>query len=932
MAPRGFDAWDCHPERSEGSQRGRLPDRRARFFAPLRVTGACASQSMAACVALAVSLMLCSIPALADISVRASVNPQRAQVGEPLTLLIDTSGAQDVSAPVIGNISGFDVRYVGPATQISFVNGRLSASVQHRYSLLPLQAGHFTLGPFTVDYQGKQYQTASFAVDIVAAGQPQAQAPSGQSPPAQSPPGQGSAGRPPQSGAARGQAASGATPHALRLALSTSRQEVYLHERLPVDVTLYVGSIRVGDVQYPTLPGEGLSIDKFPEPSQRQQVIDGETFQVLHFQTTVVPLRAGSVALGPAALQLNVLNRRRGMFSDPFFERFFEDDAFSSERRPLELRSDPVMLTVLPLPEVGKPATFSGAVGTFTMQVTASPTELNAGDPITLRMVLTGNGNLGDSAPPALSNTDGFRIYEPHAGKSDGAASITKSYEQVLIPNDAAVRTIPPVRFSYFDPQARSYQTVESQPIALVVRPAQNVGRTDIVVGAAGGARAPAEEKLGRDIVYIKDDAGHLAARTDRWYGGLPFLLWQPLPLLLFVAAVWYDRRRQRLSGDIRYARFTRAGKEARRGLATASQALARHDRQTFYDTVSRTMQAYLAAKLDLPLGGIDAEAVSGRGVSHECAQRIRDFFATCEQVRFAPSTGDGDMRGTLALAQNVIKRLERERRVVANHSPGFQPAAPASDRTGTAAMLLVALLCSTIARAAEPASPQTTFFHANALYKDGRYAAAAQEYEQLLHSGLESGNLYFNLGNAYFKASEKGKAILNYERARRLMPRDPDVQANLAYAQGLTGVDACVASVWQRLAFPLARRVATSRLVWGTSVLYTLLLVALAAYRLWLQRPRWLLYVSTSLAVVLVVATTSLAQQVLVDDWQQQAVIVESGETPARFEPADSGTVHFVLKEGALVRVLDRRPGWLQIARCDGRRGWISVATAAEL
>jgi hypothetical protein len=140
-------------------------------------------------------------------------------------------------------------------------------------------------------------------------------------------------------------------------------------------------------------------------------------------------------------------------------------------------------------------------------------------------------------------------------------------------------------------------------------------------------------------------------------------LLWQPVPPLLFVAAVWYERRRQRLRGDLRYARFTRAGKQARHGFAAAERALDHGDRQAFYDLVSRTMQEYLAAKLDLPPGAIDAEAVMARGVSAECMQLLRSFFSTCEQIRFAPGAGNGDMHGTLSLAQDVIKRLERERR-----------------------------------------------------------------------------------------------------------------------------------------------------------------------------------------------------------------------------------------------------------------------------
>lgn len=243
-------------------------------------------------------------------------------------------------------------------------------------------------------------------------------------------------------------------------------------------------------------------------------------------------------------------------------------------------------------------------------------------------------------------------------------------------------------------------------------------------------------------------------------------------------------------------------------------------------------------------------------------------------------------------------------------------------------ALLLLTLpfLWTNGAAAAEPApsSPQTTFYHANALYKDGQYEAAAQEYEQLLQAGLASGNLYFNLGNAYFKAGEKGNAILNYQRAHRFIPGDPDLAANLAYAQSLTGTEACVPALWQTVVFPLAHRIGTGRLVWTTSVVYTLLLIALATYRLWPSRPRWLVYTATTLALSVVVTSTSLAQRLLTEEWQRQAVVVGSGETPTRFEPAENGTVHFVLKEGSLVRVVDRRDNWIEVARCDGRRGWI--------
>ena len=230
------------------------------------------------------------------------------------------------------------------------------------------------------------------------------------------------------------------------------------------------------------------------------------------------------------------------------------------------------------------------------------------------------------------------------------------------------------------------------------------------------------------------------------------------------------------------------------------------------------------------------------------------------------------------------------------------------------------------------PTTPQTAFFQANTFYTQGQYAAAAEAYETVLQSGLGSGNVYFNLGNAYFKAGQAGKAILNYERAQRLLPGDPDLAANLQFARSLTGVEGCRPQLWQRIVFPLTHTVATDRFIWLTSAAYTLLFLVFCVYVLWPRRPQWLLFVGRGLAVLLLVMTTSLIQQIRTDDGQRQAVILRENETPVRFEPAPSGTVHFSVKQGTLVRIFDTREEWWQVARCDGRRGWIEKAALEEL
>jgi tetratricopeptide (TPR) repeat protein len=147
--------------------------------------------------------------------------------------------------------------------------------------------------------------------------------------------------------------------------------------------------------------------------------------------------------------------------------------------------------------------------------------------------------------------------------------------------------------------------------------------------------------------------------------------------------------------------------------------------------------------------------------------------------------------------------------------------------------------------------APQTIFFKANTRYHDGAYEDAAREYQRLLESGIESGNLFFNLGNAYFKVGDVGRAILNYERAALFMPSDPDLAANLAYARSLTGVEPCEVPLWQRAAFPLRGRMSSTSLGWLVCGLWALTFGALIVQRLVRWQGRAIVYAATAFAVV---------------------------------------------------------------------------------
>ncbi len=881
----------------------------------------------------ALAIMLAAVCAATDaaaaITVRAHLDSAQLRVGRATDLTVEASGAQDVPVPQVPAPRGVTVRYVGPATQLSIVNGRTNASITHHFSVVAQSAGTYTIGPITLDYGGQRYDAGTVTLQVLAANAP---APSG---------GTGAAAQEP-----------------LGLALSAPKTDVYLHERLPVRIALSVGNVRVTDVEYPKLDGEGFALDKFGQPSQHEERTASGTVQVAEFATTLTPLRSGPLTVGPARLSLNTIVRRRG---GDIFGQFF-----GGSREPVELTSDPLTLNVLPLPEEGKPADFSGAVGKFQFDVRAAPLEVQAGDPVTLTMTIRGTGNLEHVTTPTIPESDALRVYpaqpsNPGATPAPGSTLEDKTFEQVVIPQHPGAVALPALRFSYFDPESRAYRTITHPPIPVSVRPAARSAQAPEVVG--GAPAAPRAEPLGRDIVFIKDTPGTLRPIGTRWYAEPAFWAYQLVPLAAWLAAVAWDRRRRRLRGDVGYARYTRAGREARAALAGARAALKRGDRVAFYDAVAGAVRDYLSAKLDLPPGSVTPDAVGerlrGNALAPRVATELRDLFTTCERVRFAPtSDGDRDMPETLARAEDIVRRLERTRKLAPPLAAALVvalviPAAATIGRATTAAhadALPVAASAAADGQAApaeparEPATklpashgapgavdPHALFFQANALYASEHYPEAAATYEKILAAGRESGHLYFNLGNAYFRSGDLGRAILEYERARRLIPGDPDLHANLTFARTEAGTPE-EEPIYARLLFPLASRLNSDTLLIAASIAYTIVMLALILARFLPVAARLFKAIAVAGTIACAALSSSAGYRLATVDLPAYAVVVARQETTVRFEPSATGTAHFAAKPGSVLRVLGERDDWAQVARHDGQRGWIERAALARI
>ena len=590
-----------------------------------------------------------------EVKFEASVDNKNIVLGESAQLGLTFYGMQDMPAPDISSIDGFEVRYLGPSTMMTVINGRMSSSVTHMYTLLPLRVGKFQLGPFSFKYQGDEYSSNSVSVEVV------------------------------EEGLAKDQKREEDLTSALDLedrlflTLRADRARAYVNELIPVTVKLYVNRLNVSDIQLPTFVQEGFSKVEFKEPKQYREESGGIAYDVLEFKTNIFGTRPGDFKLGPAKVKCNLVVKKRlrnrpsriDEFEDEFFkDSHFEDFFTRYERYPIELKSEDASITVSPLPNEGRPQDFSGAVGDYQFIFNSSPSKLHVGDPITLKMEINGKGNFNTVLAPKLENTEGFRVYEPQV-KTEANR---KAFTQVLIPESDRMTQMPKAVFAYFDPVKREYKTITHGPLPIQVEKSKEEAPAQVVSASPAALperlQAPLaseKEELTRDIIYIKESLGRVRKRGYEIYKNRILLTFLPSPALFLLFLYTVYRRSYKLKNDARYSRRTANLRSARAGLKSLKGQLreASGDQKIFYDGLFKTLQDYLGSRLSLPSAGITFDTADHRlaamGIDLNMRMKIRNLFEMCDQARFAYFKADEfRIRADFNELERIIKYLER--------------------------------------------------------------------------------------------------------------------------------------------------------------------------------------------------------------------------------------------------------------------------------
>jgi hypothetical protein len=580
-----------------------------------------------------------------DVSFELTVDRNRISVGEPLELNLTFSGTQNMPALQLPPIEGFQSRYLGPSTRMSIVNGKASTSITHVYSLLAVKEGIFKIGPFKLGYNNDHYSSSSVEIEVTKG--PVRQAP------------------------LEPQQESGAQDLSDRifLVVQAEKNKIYLNEIVGVTVKLYVSRLGVRDIQYPQITHEGVSLGGFQQPKQYQEDINGVGFEVIDFHTDMFAVRPGEFRLGPATLKCNLIarkdRRRRAPSSfDDFLGSDFFDDFFGRyETYPLQLKSPDIPITVLPLPVENRPREYNGAIGNFDMEATCSPKEVKVGDPVTLKVTVKGEGNFNTVDLPEINSDNNFKVYEPQVKQERSE----KVFEQIIMPMNLAAKEIPEVIFSFFDPKTEEYRTKKLGPFSLKVLKPEKEEELRIIEATSRPGVSAFEERLGRDIVYIKDSLDRLRKKGEFLYKNKIFLLLQIIPLLGFLLLFGLHAHSQKLKTDIRYARQLKAPGKARQGLNKAKGYLSAGKTKEFYDTVFQTLQEYLGDKFHLASQSITISIVDdnlkNKSLPPEVLDKLKSVFSECDMARFAArQLSRTDMEETFKKLQEVLDYFQRNR------------------------------------------------------------------------------------------------------------------------------------------------------------------------------------------------------------------------------------------------------------------------------
>ncbi len=586
----------------------------------------------------------------AEIEISASVDRTVIGLNQAFTLTIDISGekANNVGDPQIPDISDF-AAYMGSSgtsQNIQIINGRMSISRSISFTYTATKLGKFTIASAVIKLGDKVYSSRPIPIEIVNVAQQQ---------------------QPQQRGSpwqAPTRAEDQITGDNLFLKVTANKRRVYVNEPLILSYKIYT---RVSVTQYGINKAPetaGFWVEEFPlgnQPVTKEEIVNGKKFIIAEIKKMALfPTDAGIKTIGPLEIEcdVRVQTRRRSIF-----DSFFDDPFFGRTVRQV-VNSKPVTIEVLPLPQEGKPADFSGLVGNFNLLANVDKKAVKTNEAISLNIKILGKGNIKMIPTPKVELPPDFEKYEPKVTENidrvENSISGFKAYEYVLIPRHPGLQKIKPVTLSFFDVASGQYKILKTPEMMINVEKG-----SDEFMTITSGLSKEEVKLLGKDIRFIQLSNVPFNKIGSLFYKSFYFILILLIPAIFIASSYGYRRHLDKLTENVAYARSLKANQMAMKRLHKAKKLLSEKNQKEFYAEISNSMMGFLGDKFNIAAAGIITDKVEGlmrsRGVDEQVIKQYLSCLHICDYQRFAPSNARLDeMNRFFDQANQAIVALEK--------------------------------------------------------------------------------------------------------------------------------------------------------------------------------------------------------------------------------------------------------------------------------
>lgn len=579
-----------------------------------------------------------------------------------LTYTVNTRGG-DFSGPSIKHFRVLSGPNISTNQSYQVINGKMSQSITitYAYYLQAFEEGSFEIPGASIKIDRKEYTSNTLKIKVLKSGARPQTVNKNQT-----------GGNPNSRTAAQDPTEN--IDEDVYLKAYISKRNPFQGEQIIVSYKIFTAGVPISDIDIENMASfPGFWVTNLLEGEQvtpKQEIINGREYTTgVLYKAALFPQKSGEINIDPknlsctAQLRMQGNKKPRGNVFDSFFDDPFFNNQFQNVK--IEIKSNPITVDVKPLPIGNKPAGFSGAVGKFNLASSIDQSELKVNDAVTLKMVITGSGNLELINTPDVNWPPDFESYDPKVSKnikSSGAGvSGSRTFEYLAIPRSAGEFTIGPIEFSYFDPSNGQYKILSTDAYKLKIEKGDQQYSNITYSGVAQ-----------EDIMYIGSDLRHIKTGNYQlheigqfMFASRTFFISLAAPVVLLIILIILISQTRESRKDVALMKNRKATRVAKKNLKKASEFLKANNREAFYAEISRALWGYLSDKFNIPLSELSMDSVSDKlsekQVSQESIDKFVEVLNKCEFARFAPGDSAELMNENYNDSIQLISRIESE-------------------------------------------------------------------------------------------------------------------------------------------------------------------------------------------------------------------------------------------------------------------------------